>query len=178
MRRASGWLLLGLLLILAALKAQTGVLAEMLWVCHVTSALLALGLILELQRLSAVGFLFHLAVALPAYALDLASGGDTTWVSFLLHLLSPAFGWMAWRGARLPAATPWLALACYVVLAVICRAFTPAQMNINLAFGPWAPLAFMGIWPSRIGNLLLMLAQLATVQWLRNRRVPNINNAI
>jgi hypothetical protein len=169
-KRLAGAVLLALLLALGWAKAQAGLLPEMLWMCHVASGALALGLLFDWAGCSAVGFLIHLAVGVPAYLLHLARGGDTTWVSFLLHLLSPLFGWLAWRGRALPRMTALLGLACYAALVALCLLVTPEALNVNLSFKPWAPVATASAWVSRAGNALLMLVLLVGVQWLLNRR--------
>lgn len=157
------------LLILALQKMGAGLLPEMLWVCHVATAMLAFGLVTGLRLLIATGFLFHIAVAVPAYALHLASGGDTTVMSFALHLAAPVVGWLACRKQPLPAAAPWLALGTYLVLMVVSRFLTPESMNVNVAFHPWGPFAELGVWPVRALNVVLMLGQLQLARYLWNR---------
>jgi hypothetical protein len=169
LKRACGLVLLALLALLTVQKVQGGVGAEMLWVCHVTAAMLALGLLFELPLLVAAGFLFHIAVAVPTYALHLATGGDSSAVSFALHVAAPVLGWIAWRGRPLPAAAPWLALGTYLGLMMVCRFATPGGMNINLAYHPWGPFAALGVWPGRLLNVALMLAQLGAARMLWNR---------
>lgn len=169
MKRFAGAVLLALLIVLAWGKAQAGVLSEMLWMCHVATGAVALGLLLNWRACVALGFLFHIAVGVPAYILHLAHGGDTTWVSFSLHVLSPLGGWLAWRAKTLPPLTPTLTLGCYAVAATLCVFFTPEALNINQIFRPWEPLAVVGVWPGRIGNALLMLVLLMAGQWLFNR---------
>lgn len=174
MKRAGGaWLML-LLAILALQKTQDGLAPELLWMCHVTSTLLALGLVANAAPLVVTGLLCQGAIALPAYVLHVASGGHTSIASFLLHASAPVLGAMAWRGKRIPAAIAWAALAIYQLLIVLSQAFTPESMNVNLAFRPWDPLA--GLlppgWPVRVLNLVLMLAQLQAARWMWNRSVP------
>lgn len=171
MKRAGGAVLLVLLLLLAMQKAQAGVASEMLWICHVTSAMLALGLLFDLPLLIATGFLFHLAVGIPAYLLHLATGGDSSALSFFLHLLSPLLGWLAWRRQTLPAVVPWLALGTFLVLMAACRFTTPESLNVNLAFHPWGPLAAIGMWLGSGLNIALMLAQLGAARMLWNRSI-------
>lgn len=171
MKRAFGLILLALLVLLTAQKAQAGMAAEMLWVCHVTSAMLAIGLIFDTPLLIATGFLYHIAVAIPTYLLHLATGGDSSVVSFMLHALTPAFGWIACRKQVLPPAAPWLALATYLGLMLVCRFVTPESMNVNLAFKPWGLFAALGVWPVRVLNLFLMFAPLYAVWLLWNRRL-------
>lgn len=169
MKRAGGLLLLSLLVLLTVQKAQAGMAPEMLWVCHITSAMLAIGLIFDTPLLIATGFLYHIAVAIPTYLLHLATGGDSSVVSFMLHALTPAFGWIACRKHKLPAAAPWLALGVYLGLMVLCRFVTPESMNVNLAFHPWGPLSALGVWPVRVLNVFLMFAPLYLVRRLWNR---------
>lgn len=169
MKRAGGAVLLVLLLLLAMQKAQAGVAFEMLWICHVTSAMLALGLLFELPVLTGTGFLFHLAVGIPAYLLHLLVGGDSSPVSVLLHLFTPLFGWLAWRGRPLPAIAPWLAMGTFMGLMAICRWVTPASLNVDLAFHPWGPLAALGMWWGSALNMVLMSVQLTVARLFWNR---------
>jgi hypothetical protein len=174
MNRAGGLWLLLLLAVLAWQKTQDALAPELLWMCHVSSALLALGLVADAAPLIATGFLCQGAIALPAYVLHVASGGHTSLVSFVLHLSAPLLGAIAWRGRRMPAAVPLAALALYQLLIVLSQAFTPEGMNVNLAFRPWDPLAGLlpSGWPLRSVNLVLMLAQLSAARWLWNRALP------
>ncbi|MDM5180228.1 hypothetical protein PO883_23885 [Massilia sp. DJPM01] len=171
MNRAGGVCLLLLLAILALQKTQEGLAPELLWMCHVTSAMLALGLVANLAPLIVTGFLCQAAIALPAYVLHVATSGHTSVASFMLHVCAPALGAMAWWGKRVPAAIPWVALAAYQLLIAFSQAFTPESLNVNLAFRPWDPLVTFipWGWPVRALNLALMLAQLVAARWLWNR---------
>ena len=169
MKRAGGVVLLSLLVLLTVQKAQAGVAAEMLWVCHITSAMLAVGLLSDTKILIAAGFLYHIAVAIPTYLLHLATGGDSSLVSFMLHMLTPLFGWFACRKQQLPPAAPWLALATYLGLMVVCRFVTPDSLKVKLAFHPWGPLTALGIWPVRVLNVFLMFAPLYLARRVWNR---------
>lgn len=171
MKRAGGMVMLLLLAILAVQKTRDGLAPELLWMCHVTSTMLALGLVTNAAPLIATGFLCQGAIALPAYVLHVATGGHTSVASFLLHVSAPLLGAMAWRGRGLPASVPLAALAVYQLLIALSQAFTPESMNVNLAFRPWDPLAgfLPSGWPIRVLNLLLMLAQLYAARWLWNR---------
>lgn len=174
MKRAGGVCMLLLLAVLAVQKTQDGLAPELLWMCHVTSTMLALGLLANAAPLIVTGFLCQGAIALPAYVLHVAAGGHTSVASFLLHASAPVLGALAWRGKRIPAAIPWVALALYQLLVVLSQDFTPESMNVNLAFRPWDPLSgfLPSGWPVRLLNLALMLAQLQAARWLWNRSVP------
>ena len=172
MKRITGAILLALYLFLVFQKTRAGLGAELFWLSHVTSAVLALGLLAELPLLIAAGFLFHLAVALPAYVFYLATGGETSLMSFLLHMLSPLFGAMACRGAPLPARALLLTYSIYVVVIGATLAFTPAAMNVNSAFRHWASLDVPGALPLLAVNAVQMLAQTGAAFLLWNRLVP------
>jgi hypothetical protein len=175
MKRAGGVYLLLLLAILAVQKTQDGLAPELLWMCHVTSTMLALGLLANAAPLIATGFLCQAAISLPAYVLHVAAGGHTSAASFLLHVSAPVLGAMAWRGRRMPAAIAWAVLALYQLLIAISQAVTPESLNVNLAFRPWDPLAgfLPSGWAIRVLNLSLMLAQLQVARWLWNRTLPS-----
>ena len=169
MKRLTGAILLALYLVLVFQKTQAGLSAELLWLSHVTSLVLALGLLLDVALMVAAGFLFHLAVALPAYLFYLTTGGETSLTSFLLHVLSPLFGWMACCGGSLPKRALLLTYAIYVVVIGATLVFTPAAMNVNSAFTHWASLNVGGALPLLAVNAVQMLLQTAAAFWLWNR---------
>jgi hypothetical protein len=170
MKRAGGSFLLLLWSVLAFQKAQAGVAPELFWLCHVTSAMLAVGLLLSAQLLISTALLCQLAIAVPAYALHLATNGETSAVSFLLHVLAPLLGVLAWRGKAIPLAAPWCGGVLYLGLMAASYWATPENLNVNLAFRPWGPVAWAGVWPARLLNLTLVLGLLHAARLLWNRR--------
>jgi len=128
-------------------------LAVMLWSCHVASLLLALGLLWNWPWAVGAGFLFHLAIGLPAWAIEVAVTRGTfgapqiDWqtlaTSILLHLLTPAAGAIyVWRrGLGREKGCVLLAWALYLVMLAVSRWLTPPAMNINLAHAVWGPAA-------------------------------------
>ncbi len=168
MKRITGTILLALYLVLVFQKTQTGLSAELLWLSHVTSLVLALGLLIEVPLMIGAGFLFHLAVALPAYVFYLSGGGETSVMSFLLHVLSPLFGAMAYWRARIPVRSLMLTFGIYVVVIGSTLAFTPAGMNVNSAFTHWASAPVPGLLPLTAINALQMLVQTSTAFFLWN----------
>ncbi|WP_426100253.1 hypothetical protein [Massilia sp. TSP1-1-2] len=169
MKRISGVILLALYLLLVFQKTQAGLAAELLWLSHVTSAVLAIGLLVDVPLMIAAGFLFHLAVALPAYLFYLGTGGETSLMSFLLHALSPLFGAMACRAAPLPRRALMLTYAIYAVVIGSTLAFTPAAMNVNSAFKHWASLNVPGTLPLLAANAVQMLLQTGAAFLVWNR---------
>lgn len=169
MKRGAALVLLGLLLIETYIKASSGVLAEMLWTCFPAALLLALGVMFDLALLSASGFIFHLCIALPAYLLHLASSGETNWASVLIHFLSPALGLWVWRGRELPRASSACAAGLMLACTLLAYLFTSPEMNINLAFKAWQPVAFLGVWGSYLVNTSLLFVLLLGGQAVLNR---------
>lgn len=168
--RRWGWVLVGLLLLHCVVKARAGMLWEVLWMCHLASGVLALGLILDLSAVSAAGFLFHLSIAIPAYLLHLASSGATNWTSAILHVVTPLIGWQAWKDRLLPSGAPWISFAMCLVVLLLSRAVTPPELNVNLAFKPWEFSSGFGLWPNRIGNIVLAFLLPWALQGMLNRR--------
>lgn len=157
----------------AAHKLQHGLLAEMLWACHVASLAIGLGILAHQTWLVAVGTLFHAAVGAPAYLLDVIVLGTTTFSSVLIHVLPPLAGVMVLRrAAPWPPWTPLAAGSLYLVLLPISRWCTDPALNVNLAFRPWPPLAGLSAapWPSWLANIAGMALLLPLVDgWLRRR---------
>lgn len=116
-------------------------LQEMLWVCHVASLIIAIGIFFHAPRLTASGFLFHVALGLPGYLMDVIATGATTPTSMVVHLVPPIAGGMElWRrgfpnGVVLPCAM------LYPILVAISYVATDPALNVNLAYAPWPPVA-------------------------------------
>src|SRR5207249_1214343 len=83
-RRALGAAVL-LALGVHALTKGPGRIAEMLWACHVASALIGVGLLTGRRAAYATGTLFLVSMGLPAYAIDLLAGARTTVTAVVAH---------------------------------------------------------------------------------------------
>jgi hypothetical protein len=131
----------------------------MLWLCHVASALMAIGLLAGRHRLVAAGFLFHVGFGTLGWVLDVLATNDTTLSSVLVHLLTLVAGVVEVRrkgwpeGVVLPA---WLFLTAWVFS---CHWTTDPALNVNLAHAAWGPLASVmgGVWLSGVFNSAFML---------------------
>ena len=154
---AGGWL--GALVIGAlAWHAVTKLpdhLGEMLWVCHVASLVLAVGLIAGRQPLVAAGLLLHLAWGAPAYLLDAIATRSTTVTSALVHVLPIVTGMVAVRARGWPrgiAVRAWIFFALWIPVSYVA---TDPALNVNLAHAPWPPLARLlpGVWSGWAFNL-------------------------
>ena len=168
------WLGWGILATLALYAASRGPLVpEMLWSCHVATALVGLGLITGSRRLVAAGFLFHAALGFPGFLLLVVAKQWFSAASAWVHVLPLASGWAYLRGRELGRATvvhSWLILP---VMLPISYWLTPAALNVNFSHGPWEPVAlyFPGRWVFYIGLLTVNFAALVLMRALLNRWV-------
>jgi hypothetical protein len=134
-------------------------LQELLWLCHVASALMAIGLLAGVHRLVAAGFLLHVGFGTVGWLLDLLATRETTPTSVLLHLLPLVIGTIevrrnGWpRGMVLPA---WLFFTSCVLLS---RWVTEPSLNVNVSHAAWGPLAGLtgGIWAALALNAAFAL---------------------
>lgn len=155
-------LVLGVLALHALGKLEHGLLGEMLWACHVASLLVGIGMLTRRTWLIAIGTLFHLAVGLPAYLLDLIVLRTTTFTSVLAHTVPPMAGLLALRHEAWPRWTPLAAGSLYIVLIPISRWLTEPALNVNMAFTPWPPLAALSpspwlAWLANVAGMALLL---------------------
>ena len=166
------WLGWGILLTLALYAASRGPLVlEMLWSCHVATAMVGLGLVTGSRRVVAAGFLFHAALGFPGFLLLVAAKQWFSVASAWVHVLPLAAGWAYLRGRKLPRATvvhSWLILP---VMLPISYWLTPAVLNVNLSHGPWGPAAayFPNRWVFYLGLGAVNLAALVVMRAILNR---------
>jgi hypothetical protein len=167
---------LGVLALHAAHKLEHGLIGEMLWACHVASLLIATGILTRQIWLVAVGTVFHLAVGVPACALDVIVLQQTTVTSVLVHVVPPLAGLLALRTeAPWPRWTPIAAVALYVALIPLSRWLTEPALNVNLAFAPWPPLATVSTspWITWLGNVAWMAVLVPIFdRWIRGWSGP------
>lgn len=160
--RGLGLALLAVWLVNAWLKSERGLVIELLWACYPATLCICMGLFVGRVRLVAVGFVFHAAVGLPAYTMDVIAQGHTTLTSFIVHLGSPVIGGLALRNVPWPRHAVPAAVGMYVALLVASRLFTDPALNVNLAHAPWPPVRdlFPNLWTYWLANLMAMSATL------------------
>jgi len=158
-------------LALHALHKGWALLPEMLWSCYVASALLAVGILLRRPRLAAIGFLFEVALGLPAYLLEVAATRTTSPTSLLAHLAPLAAGVLELRRTGLPGRIVLPAWALYPLMIAVSRWATPPALNVNLAHAPWAPSAwaFPQLWMYWAFNSATALILLIATDFLLRR---------
>lgn len=165
--------ILVLLAVHAAGKARDGLLPEMLWACYAASLFVAAGVLAARPRLTAIGFLFHLGIGLPSWALDVIATHETLWTSAALHVLTPVTAWLALGELpRRAVLDTWL---FYLVMQAIGW-LAPESLNVNVAHRPWPFLPWSsGIWGSRainaVGACFFLLGAAAVARKLLSLRV-------
>lgn len=152
-------------------KARLGTLPELLWGCNVASFLILGGLWTGALRVVSAAFLWHLAVGEPAYLVLVLREGHTGWTSVVAHSVPTACAFLFLRRRGLPRSAPFLALALFLALVPLSRAFTPPELNVNLAHQRLDFLAarFPGTWSYRLVFTGGMLAALLAVDALLAR---------
>lgn len=121
-------------------KWTEGLLGELWWMCHVATLLLAVGLASGRRQLVVVGTLIHLAAGWYVYLLDAILGGQTTFSSFVSHIVSPAIGlWATRRTGPLPSWSAPAAWAIMVVTMVAAWAWVDPSLNVNQSQRAWIP---------------------------------------
>jgi hypothetical protein len=136
--------------------------ANMLWACYVGALAVGFGLLLRSPSLNAIGFLWE-TVGVPAWLLDLTTGGAFFTTSLLTHLAGLVLGFLGVGALGLPDGAWWKALGALAALVVVTRWMTPPSENVNLAFRVWP--GWERWFPSH-GAYLLFLACLSAATFL------------
>lgn len=165
----------GLALLLTALlgwhtaeKLWSGLLPEMLWACHLATALVVLGLLSARPRapgaarpdagrsVAVAAGLFHCGCGLPGWILETLLYG-TTWSSAGLHLITPLVGLTVARTYGIPRWFPLFSIGLWLVAQGLGRLVDPA-LNLNIAWRPYPGVLpeDSPMWWSHLGNLLLV----------------------
>jgi hypothetical protein len=136
-RLAAPFRLLGLLpLIFFTLHAnyylEVGGLSHMLWMCNIGNLMLAVGLFLAQPVLIRLAVIW-LVPGLPVWLLFVVKPGGWILTSFFAHAGGLMVGLIGIQRVR---ASRWMwlqALAWYLFVQEICRLYTPAELNVNVA---------------------------------------------
>lgn len=159
-------------------KLPYGLLPEMLYACHVATAVMAIGVLLRKNALVTFGFSFHLGAGLWGYLFDMCASGATTWTSVLVHAVPLCVGYMEVRRTGMPRWAPPGSCAFLAFSVVYAYFLTPSTMNVNLAHRPFGPVAAYapGLWATWILNLLFGFFLIVTShfffqKWLDRRGV-------
>lgn len=120
----------------------------MLWGCHPAAVLLGIGVLFRIRWLAEMGGLFHIAVGVLGYSIELCTARTTTIPSLIVHILGPLTGFIQIRRGGLDRAAPAHAMGYYLTLIVLSRYFTPPALNVNVVFTPYLWKGFYGAHPA------------------------------
>jgi hypothetical protein len=160
---------------LLVLHTRTFPIEQLLWACHVATAVIAVGLVTGRPWVIAIGTVFHAGQGIPAYSLELLAGGAIIWTSVLLHILPVTFGGLALWGTPLPRniiLPAWLLTPITMIAAYFLA--DPA-LNVMLVHEPFPMMA--PVMPNRaalwLGNIALSLGFISggwlVLRWLWRR---------
>ena len=144
---------------------------EMLFACHVATALVGIGALLGRQTLIGAGYLFHVGFGGLGWMLDMASTGVIGVTSTLVHVMPLVGGFWMCRHYQVSRRSIALAFAMCCVLLPVSYFATPAHLNVNLAHGPWPPLAFVvpWLWFHYAVTLASVFVMLLVARWLHSK---------
>lgn len=132
------WRLLGflpLIFFLARLSyfIQYGGASQILWMCHLSNLTLAIGLLLDLPLWVGISA-YWLTLAIPFWIVDVIGFGMEGVTSFATHAGGTIIALCALSRIYPPRRIWTYALAWHLFLQLICRLFTPPELNINVAY--------------------------------------------
>ncbi|MCJ7432814.1 MAG: hypothetical protein MUO77_04935 [Anaerolineales bacterium] len=109
-----------------------GEIAHILWVCHISNLLIAVGLFLGYIELVRVSVLW-LMIGAPLWPIDIIRAGIMDVTSIGTHYAGLVVGLLV-LGQPVMGKRSWLyALIWFLSLQQLARMFTPAEFNINIA---------------------------------------------
>lgn len=148
---------------------RVGTPQHILWSCHISNLLLALGMFFGVPVLIRIAA-FWLILGVPPWFYDMIATGLVTPVSVFSHLGGAAVGIFALYTVR-PKRGSWIfSLLFFLVLQQITRLATPSDiyMNVNVAhfaYGSWKDL-FSNYWSYWIVNTFLVGLALWIMEWV------------
>ncbi len=165
MRIGLGLLALGLYAIHAANCIRLGCGEEALWVCHVATAAIGVGLLARM-RLGLAAGCYCLAVGTPLWLVELMLGNDVLATSYGTHLGGFVVGWLGLGLGLLPLPRGawWQTVLGLAALQQICRWWTSEAANVNAAFAVYP--RFAPLFPSYGWYLGALVVVSASVFWL------------
>ncbi len=134
-------------------------LGQLLWFCN--AANLVLGIAIFARWGNAVFICSALLlVGLPIWVFDVVATGDFHVFSVFTHVPSPFVGVLVARQLGASRHVIWQTLVFYLFMQLLARLFTPAALNINVAFDVYAPvkMLFPNFWIYSLTNLLGLTA--------------------
>lgn len=106
--------------------------AHILWVCHTSNLLIALGIFLGYFELVRISVLW-LIIGAPLWPIDIIRTGVMELTSIGTHYIGLAIGLLALRQSGMGKYSWLYASIWFLLLQQLSRMFTSAELNINLA---------------------------------------------
>ena len=150
---------------------KAGGLGDMLWICHVSSLLLAAGLLLDLPLLIRVATLWMI-LGLLIWALYLFAGGQWILTSLFVHVGGATVGLAALSKVR-AGRRAWLyGFAWFLLVQQVARMVAPPELNVNVAHQVYAGAEkyFRAYWQYWLASSLAVALSL----WLLNLALRRI----
>ena len=125
-----------------------GEIAHILWVCHISNLLIALGLFLGCAELIRISTLW-LIIGAPLWPIDILRTGVMEPTSFGTHYAGLLIGLFLILREKGMGKYSWIyASIWFLLLQQVARMFTPLELNINLAHSiyPGWEQFFSGYW--------------------------------
>src|SRR5437016_6118572 len=102
--------------------------ADLLWACHLACVWIGAGALFSMATPAAIGVSW-LALGVPLWILDLATGGEFFPTSLLTHVGGAVVGVLVVRRLGVPRGTWWRATAALFVLHLVTRAVPSARAS-------------------------------------------------
>lgn len=116
----------------------------MMWLCHVTTLMLTVGLAFGLPTPIRMAAIFA-TIDLPVWLIGVAATNTTSRPSILSHICVPVVAWTALAAIRMDRRSLLRhvggAFIALVIVQAVTRLVTPAPLNVNLVYRPYDFLA-------------------------------------
>jgi hypothetical protein len=133
--------LIALLLAYGVEKHRSGKWGEMLFGCHVATALLAIGLLARTPWLIGAALVFHVGVGIPSWIVYAVGRGTTRTMEVLAHVLPSVAALPAAMRSGIPPGAALGAWAGFMGLSVVSYFATAPELNVNVVHRPSPELA-------------------------------------
>jgi len=142
---------------------------QILWCCHISNLLLAIGMFLANPFLIRVA-VFWLILGLPPWILDMVVSRLITPVSIFSHLGGFVLAMVAIRQVGAKQGSWFPSVVYFLILQQISRFLTEPTpyTNVNVAhfaYGPWKDL-FASYWKYWVVNTALAMLTLVIIEWI------------
>ena len=138
--RALGLLPAVFFAITAVHNVRAGTPHMLFWICNVSNVLMAVSLAARWPRGVWISTLWVIT-GTPLWILDASLTHAFSVHSFFTHVVAGVIGVLVLRKMPAPRGVWWQAVLFAIGCQVLARAFTPAEYNVNVAFGSYHSMA-------------------------------------